>query len=129
MSLRDGFTFPGLSSRVIFGHGTLRQVGPEVARLKPKFYPIPDDGPVGQLLNSLGRHPYRPAHLHCIISAPGYETLVTHIFAPDDPCINSDAVFGVKASLMARFQPMEAGEGFDRPFFKVEHDFVLAPTK
>lgn len=96
--------------------------------VKPRFYPIPDDGPVGKLLRALGRHPFRPAHLHYIIAAPGYETLVTHIFDPDDPYIATDAVFGVKASLMAKFQPMAAGEGFAGPFLKVEHDFVLAPV-
>ena len=72
--------------------------------VKPKFYPIPDDGPVGKLLRALGRHPYRPAHLHYIIKADGFETLTTHIFDPDDPYINSDAVFGVKESLLAEFR-------------------------
>ncbi|GGL57959.1 intradiol ring-cleavage dioxygenase [Wenxinia marina] len=99
--------------------------------VKPKFYPIPDDGPVGKLLGALGRHPYRPAHLHYIIEAEGFETLVTHIFDPDDPYIHSDAVFGVKESLMATFAPVDdparmQEAGFDRPFFEVEHDFVLA---
>ncbi len=94
--------------------------------VKPKFYPIPDDGPVGQLLHALGRHPYRPAHLHYIISAPGFETLVTHIFDPDDPYIASDAVFGVKASLMAKFQPTVTDAGTT---YHVDHDFVLAPAK
>lgn len=101
--------------------------------VKPKFYPIPDDGPVGQLLKALGRHPYRPAHLHYIISADGFETLTTHIFDPDDPYIESDAVFGVKESLLAEFKsvddPARAKElGFDGTFFDVEHDFVLART-
>ncbi len=72
--------------------------------VKPKFYPIPDDGPVGKLLGALGRHPYRPAHLHYILEADGFETLTTHIFDPDDPYINSDAVFGVKESLLAEFR-------------------------
>ncbi|MGV8987029.1 MAG: intradiol ring-cleavage dioxygenase [Cypionkella sp.] len=71
--------------------------------VKPKFYPIPDDGPVGKLLTALGRHPYRPAHLHYILEAQGFESLVTHIFDPDDPYIDSDAVFGVKKSLLAKF--------------------------
>jgi catechol 1,2-dioxygenase len=62
--------------------------------VKPKYYPIPDDGPVGKLLGALSRHPYRPAHLHYIIKAHGFETLTTHIFDPDDPYIQSDAVFG-----------------------------------
>ena len=65
-------------------------------KVKPKFHPIPDDGPVVKLLGALGRHPCRPAHLHYIPDAQGFETLVTHIFDPDDPHIDSDAVFGVK---------------------------------
>lgn len=99
--------------------------------VKPKYYPIPDDGPVGQLLKALGRLPYRPAHLHYIIKADGFETLVTHIFDPDDPYINSDAVFGVKESLLAQFKrisdPARARQyEFDGDFWEVEHDFVLA---
>jgi catechol 1,2-dioxygenase len=99
--------------------------------VKPKFYPIPDDGPVGKLLRALGRHPYRPAHLHYIIKADGFESLTTHIFDPDDPYINSDAVFGVKASLLAAFRkvddPKRAKElDFAGWFWEVEHDFVLA---
>jgi catechol 1,2-dioxygenase len=99
--------------------------------VKPKYYPIPDDGPVGQLLGQLGRHPYRPAHLHYIIKAKGFEPLVTHIFDPNDPYINSDAVFGVKESLLAQFKrtddPSRAKQyGFSGAFWDVEHDFVLA---
>lgn len=99
--------------------------------VKPRFYAIPDDGPVGRLLRALGRHPFRPAHLHYILSAEGFETLVTHIFVPDDPYIHSDAVFGVKESLLAAFRrvedPARAAElGFAGPFWEVEHDFVLA---
>jgi catechol 1,2-dioxygenase len=99
--------------------------------VKPKYYPIPDDGPVGQLLNKLGRHPYRPAHLHYIIKAKGFDALVTHIFDPDDPYINSDAVFGVKESLLADFKrthdTVRARDyGFAGDFWDVEHDFVLA---
>ncbi|MEM8653153.1 MAG: intradiol ring-cleavage dioxygenase [Pseudomonadota bacterium] len=99
--------------------------------VKPKYYPIPDDGPVGKLMGALGRHPYRPAHLHYIIEADGFETLTTHIFDPDDPYIHSDAVFGVKESLMAKFDRIEdpdkiAEAGMDGPYFEVVHDFVLA---
>lgn len=99
--------------------------------VKPKYYPIPNDGPVGQMLERLGRHPYRPAHLHYIIKAEGFETLITHIFDPDDPYINSDAVFGVKESLLAEFKhtrdPARAIDyGFKTDFWDVEHDFVLA---
>ena len=101
--------------------------------VKPKYYPIPDDGPVGQLLGKLGRHPYRPAHLHYILEAEGYETLVTHIFDPDDPYINSDAVFGVKQSLLARFDWIDDPDrikaaGMDGPYYEVVHDFVLVPA-
>lgn len=100
---------------------------------KPRFYPIPDDGPVGQLLGALGRHPFRPAHLHYIIEADGFEPLVTHIFDPDDDYIHSDAVFGVKESLMAKFHHITAADrisaaGQPGPFFEVVHDFVLAPV-
>jgi hydroxyquinol 1,2-dioxygenase len=99
--------------------------------VKPKYYPIQDDGPVGQLLTSLGRHPYRPAHLHYIIKAPGCETLVTHIFDPDDPYIHSDAVFGVKESLLAKFDRVHDPEraksfDFESDFWAVKHNFVLA---
>jgi catechol 1,2-dioxygenase len=99
--------------------------------VKPKFYPIPADGTVGKLLDALGRHPFRPAHLHYILKADGLETLTTHIFDPDDPYINSDAVFGVKESLLAKFKrvddPARAKDlEFAGPFWEVEHDFVLA---
>jgi hydroxyquinol 1,2-dioxygenase len=99
--------------------------------VKPKYYPIPDDGPVGKLLRALGRHPYRPAHLHYIVEATGFDRLVTHIFDPDDPYIDSDAVFGVKKSLMAEFRlinnpPDMAEEGFSESSYDVEYDFVLA---
>lgn len=102
--------------------------------VKPKYYPIPDDGPVGKLLGALGRHPYRPAHLHYIIKAEGFEALTTHIFDPDDPYIHSDAVFGVKESLLAKFQPVEdpvraSDLGFADKFWQVEHDFVLARSR
>lgn len=101
--------------------------------VKPKFYPIPDDGTVGKLLGALGRHPYRPAHLHYIVKAEGFATLTTHIFDPDDRYIGSDAVFGVKQSLLADFRkvddPRRAQElEFANPFWAVEHDFVLART-
>ena len=101
--------------------------------VKPKYYPIPADGPVGQMLQALGRHPYRPAHLHYIITATGFAPLTTHIFDPDDKYIHSDAVFGVKQSLMAKFdwidQPQAiATADMTTPFYLVEHDFVLAPA-
>jgi protocatechuate 3,4-dioxygenase beta subunit len=99
--------------------------------VKPKFYPIPDDGPVGKLLSALGREPYRPAHLHFILKAQGFATLVTHIFDPDDPYIETDAVFGVKESLLAEFRRVDDRKraeelGFEDWFWEVEYDFVLA---
>ncbi|MBB5754910.1 intradiol ring-cleavage dioxygenase [Prosthecomicrobium pneumaticum] len=102
--------------------------------VKPKYYPIPDDGPVGKLLGALGRHPNRPAHLHYIISAEGYDTLTTHIFDPDDPYIDSDAVFGVKKSLLAEFRPVDdaqaaAAVGLAAPYYDVGFDFVLSRAK
>ena len=99
--------------------------------VRPRHYSIPDDGPVGQLLAALGRHPFRPAHLHFIISKDGFDTLTTHIFDPDDPYIDSDAVFGVKKSLIAEFNKVDdpdksAKVEFDGPYWDVEFDFVLA---
>ncbi|RFB84649.1 6-chlorohydroxyquinol-1,2-dioxygenase [Rhizobium leguminosarum bv. trifolii] len=92
--------------------------------IKPVSYPIPDDGPVGQMLASLGRHPYRPAHTHYLITAPGYQTLVTHTFVGDDPYLESDTVFGVKHSLVAPF------ERIDRPtIWRSDFDFVLTPVE
>jgi catechol 1,2-dioxygenase len=101
---------------------------------KPRYYPIPDDGPVGKLMRELGRHPNRAAHLHMIVTAPGFAPVVTHIFTPDCPYLREDAVFGVKESLVADFQhvddPARAKElGFANPFWSVNWDFVLAPAK
>jgi protocatechuate 3,4-dioxygenase beta subunit len=68
--------------------------------IEPRHYPIPDDGPVGELLAATGRHAYRPAHLHLIVSAPGYRPVTTHVFVAGSPYLDSDAVFGVKESLV-----------------------------
>ena len=95
--------------------------------VRPKFYPIPDDGPVGKMLVRMGRHPFRPAHLHYIVEAEGFETLTTHTFDPDDPYIHSDAVFGVKESLIAQYVD-KTPAGSDQIQWEVEFDFVLAPT-
>jgi hydroxyquinol 1,2-dioxygenase len=82
-------------------------------------YPIPDDGPVGDMLRATNRHPWRPAHLHFKIEAPGYETLITHVFRNGDPYLDSDAVFGVRQSLMADWVEQPDGT------FRVDFDFVL----
>ncbi|WOF43005.1 hydroxyquinol 1,2-dioxygenase [Sphingopyxis indica] len=86
----------------------------------PVSYGIPVDGPVGDLLDALGRHPNRPAHIHFMISAPGYETLVTHLFIAGDEWLESDAVFGVKPDLIASPERVAPGE------FRIDYDFALA---
>ncbi|MES2664485.1 MAG: dioxygenase [Pseudomonadota bacterium] len=91
--------------------------------IKPVSYPIPDDGPVGQMLGHLGRHPFRPAHMHYLVTAAGFQTLVTHTFVGGDPYLASDAVFGVKPSLIAPFEPLHAAATLWRSPF----DFVLTP--
>ncbi len=91
--------------------------------IKPVSYPIPDDGPVGQMLGHLGRHPYRPAHMHYLVTAPGYQKLVTHTFVGGDTYLTSDAVFGVKNTLVAPFDRVEGGQTlWHSPF-----DFTLVP--
>jgi hydroxyquinol 1,2-dioxygenase len=89
--------------------------------IKPVSYPIPDDGPVGQLLAQMGRHPWRPAHMHFIVSRDGFDTVVTHTFVAGDMYLTSDAVFGVKETLVAPFEPVAGGETKWRSTF----DFVL----
>ena len=98
--------------------------------VRAEAYPIPHDGPVGEMLERLGRHPWRPAHLHFRISAPGYKTLVTHVFRSGDTYLDSDAVFGVRSSLIADWIEHPAGETPDGgrrdvPFYTLEFDFVL----
>lgn len=92
--------------------------------IKPVSYPIPDDGPVGQMLAHLGRHPYRPAHMHYLVTAPGFQRLVTHTFVGGDEYLTSDAVFGVKAALIAPYERLQ-----DQPTqWHAPFDFVLAPA-
>ena len=74
------------------------------ARVLPVAYPVPTDGPVGRMLVASGRHPWRPAHVHFRIQAPGYRTLITHVFRAGDPYLDSDVVFGVRASLVGRLR-------------------------
>ena len=101
--------------------------------VRPTEYPIPTDGPVGQMLLKMGRHPYRPAHIHTIVSAPGYETVITHVFVEGDRYLDSDAVFAVKDSLIVPFVSHESGTApdgtkMDRPYFTVQYDFGLKAT-
>ena len=84
-------------------------------------YAIPHDGPVGQLLQATGRHPWRPAHLHFMVKAPGYETLITHVFRDHSDYLDSDAVFGVRQSLVCDWNQQADGS------YAMTYDFVLNP--
>ena len=112
-------------------HGTYRFWG-----LTPTPYPIPHDGPVGKMLAATGRSPVRAAHLHFMVTAPGKRTLVTHIFVEGDPQLAiGDSVFGVKDSLIKRFEEQPAGtptpdgrDFGDRTWARTRFDIVLAPA-
>jgi hydroxyquinol 1,2-dioxygenase len=93
----------------------------------PTAYPVPTDGPVGRMLVASGRHPWRPAHVHFLIEARGFQTLTTHIFREPDPYLDSDVVFGVRSSLIGRFEHHERGPLADTPYFTLSQRFVLAP--
>jgi hydroxyquinol 1,2-dioxygenase len=102
--------------------------------VRPVAYPIPDDGPVGELLRAGGRGPMRPAHIHFMVTAPGFSRLITHVFAAGDEHLHDDAVFGVKDSLIADFTEHPAGTAPDgrehqQPFSTVQYDLVLATTE
>ena len=102
-----------------------------IRTIVPVCYPIPSDGPVGRMLAATGRHPWRPAHLHFMITAPGHSTLVTHLFNQHDPYLDSDAVFGVKPSLQVDYCERAADDakarrfGFESGFREACYDFVL----
>ena len=119
----DGMLLRGVLSTAADGGYRFRTI-------KPSYYPIPYDGPVGQMLIALGRHPYRPAHIHFIVSAAGYKPVTTELFVEGDPYIESDAVFGVRDSLVVPFIWHESEEDAARfnvaaPFYTVDYDFVL----
>lgn len=107
--------------------------------VKPKPYTVPDDGPVGDLLRAMGRKPWRPSHLHMIVEGEGFKPIVTELFPSDDPYLDSDAVFGVRQSLVIEYRPqsdksdlpadLEAREKLKAPFYAVDFDFVLAREK
>jgi hydroxyquinol 1,2-dioxygenase len=102
--------------------------------VRPVHYPIPSDGPVGHMLTATGRHPWRPAHIHFVVSAEGYEPVTTHIFDRADPYLASDAVFAVKDSLICEFVRHDAPTreasrlGIAPPFLTADFDFRLAPA-
>ncbi|PLS21586.1 dioxygenase [Neptunicoccus cionae] len=104
--------------------------------VKPVEYTVPSDGPVGDILRACGRHPWRPSHLHYIVKAPGYRTLVTEIFPDDDPYLDQDTVFGVREDLVMTYveKPVSAfPDGLElsgkvqEPFLHVKFDVVLSP--
>ena len=99
----------------------------------PACYPVPTDGPVGDMLRASNRHPMRPGHLHAMVQKPGFDTLITHVFVNGDRYLDSDAVFGVRSSCIGDYVRHEAGiapDGtrMDRPFYTVESAFRLAPA-
>lgn len=99
----------------------------------PASYPIPTDGPVGQLLRATSRHPMRPAHIHFMVAAPGHDTLVTQMYVEGDPYLDSDAVFGVRSSCIGRYVRHDKGVApdgtpVDEPFYTMSKDFVLNPA-
>ncbi|HVW70128.1 MAG TPA: dioxygenase [Steroidobacteraceae bacterium] len=101
--------------------------------IRPSFYPVPTDGPVGRMLRKMGRHPYRPGHIHMIVSAEGYLPVTTHLFVAGSDYLDSDAVFGMKESLVAQFDRHPPGVGpdgvlLDTAFYTVNYDFRLRPA-
>src|SRR5580698_6434032 len=100
--------------------------------IRPTFYPVPTDGPVGHMLRKMGRHPYRPGHIHMIVSAPEHLPVTTHLFVAGSDYLDSDAVFGMKESLVAQFDRHPPGVGpdgerVDVPYYTVNYDFKLRP--
>ena len=100
----------------------------------PSFYPIPYDGPVGEMLKAQGRHPYRPAHVHFMLQAPGYGKLATHVFVDGDKYLDSDVVFGVKNSLIRSLDECPPGRAPDgtemgEPYSVMRYDFALVPEE
>jgi hydroxyquinol 1,2-dioxygenase len=96
----------------------------------PLYYPIPTDGPVGEMIRATKRHPYRPAHIHYSVTHEGFDPLVTHIFVDGDEYLDSDCVFGVRSSCIGHYPKHEAGTApdgseQDKPFYTNESTFVL----
>jgi hydroxyquinol 1,2-dioxygenase len=101
--------------------------------VRPVAYPIPHDGPVGELLRATDRGPMRPAHIHFMVTAPGFHTLTTHVFLSDSPHLDDDAVFGVKSSLIRDLVEHRPGRGpaertLDGRWWELVFDIRLAPT-
>ena len=101
--------------------------------IKPTFYPVPDDGPVGSMLRAMGRHPNRPGHIHMMVYAPGFQKLTTHLFVSDSDFLDSDAVFGVRDSLIVDFHAHAPGTAPDgrvmsQAYHTASYDFALMPA-
>lgn len=102
--------------------------------IKPSFYPIPMDGPVGRMIEHMRRDPNRPGHIHMIVSAEGHVPIATHLFVANSPYLETDVVFGVRDSLIVPFERMEPGTAsdgrvMDRPYWEAHYDFRLAAAK
>jgi hydroxyquinol 1,2-dioxygenase len=100
--------------------------------VRPVPYPIPDDGPVGRMLEATDRHPWRPAHIHIVVRAPGHRSVTTHIFDAESEYLDDDTVFAVKPSLMRQFvaraaDDPERPDGVEEPWVSLDLDLVLAP--
>ena len=98
--------------------------------VKPAGYPVPTDGPVGDLLRAQGRHPYRPAHLHVLAYKPGYKTLITQVFVDDDQHLETDVVFGVTQHLIGGYQRHDEGApqaDVTPPWYSLDYTFVMEP--
>jgi hydroxyquinol 1,2-dioxygenase len=98
--------------------------------IRPNYYPVPVDGPVGRMLERMGRHPNRPGHIHMKVSAPQHAEVTTHLFVAGSPYLDSDAVFGVRDSLIVQFEHCSPGSAPDgrvmaTPYWSAHHDFRL----
>ncbi len=126
---QDTYSFHALFTSDENGHYRFTTV-------RPVSYTVPTDGPVGTLLDATGRHPWRPSHLHYIVKAEGYKTLVTEVFPDDDPYLDEDTVFGVRSDLVMSYQPQSAdsfpAEGYElsgkvsSDYSRVDFDLILA---
>ena len=101
--------------------------------IRPSYYPIPMDGPVGRMIHRMGRDPNRPGHIHMMVSADGHVPVTTHLFVGDSPYLETDVVFGVRDSLIVPFERHEPGTAVDGrpmrlPYWSAHYDFRLAPA-
>ena len=128
---QDTFSFHGLMTVGADGRYAFTTV-------KPVEYTVPTDGPVGDILRACGRHPWRPSHLHYIVKAPGFKSLVTEIFPDDDPYLDQDTVFGVRDDLVMKYHEkaaddfpagMEISGKVSEPYLHVAFDVILQPEE